>query len=99
MMIAFPDERLLERMIENIGAANAEIKRAADRIRLFQLPLERMVKRGCGSVAGSLAMLPCAYFSFVASIAAFAPKPTVTGKDTWWPRVVMLSSCTAKEKL
>jgi len=43
MMIGFPDEAPLERLIEGIGAANAGIKRPADRIRLFQLPLERMV--------------------------------------------------------
>jgi len=43
MMIAFQDEAPLEALIHAITAANAEIKRAADRIRLFQLPLERMV--------------------------------------------------------
>lgn len=43
MMIAFPDEAPLEVLIGKIGEANTEIKRAADRIRLFQLPLERMV--------------------------------------------------------
>jgi hypothetical protein len=43
MMIAFQDEAPLEALIRAITAANAEIKRAADRIRLFQLPLERMV--------------------------------------------------------
>lgn len=43
MMIAFEDEAPLERLIQAIKAANSEIKRAADRIRLFQLPLERMV--------------------------------------------------------
>jgi hypothetical protein len=43
MMIAFPDEAPLERLIGKIGEANSEIKRAADRIRLFQLPLERMI--------------------------------------------------------
>ena len=43
MMIAFQDEAPLEALIRAIMAANAEIKRAADRIRLFQLPLERMV--------------------------------------------------------
>ena len=43
MMIAFPEEEPLARLIEKIGAANAEIKRASDRIRLFQLPLERMI--------------------------------------------------------
>ena len=43
MMIAFQDEAPLEALIQAITAANSEIKRAADRIRLFQLPLERMV--------------------------------------------------------
>jgi len=43
MMIAFQDEAPLEALIRAITAANAEITRAADRIRLFQLPLERMV--------------------------------------------------------
>jgi len=43
MMIAFQEEKPLALLIEKIGAANADIKRAADRIRLFQLPLERMV--------------------------------------------------------
>ena len=43
MMIAFPDEAPLGRLIEKIEEANAEIGRPSDRIRLFQLPLERMV--------------------------------------------------------
>ena len=43
LMIAFKDERPLEKLIEAINAANAEIKRPDDRIRLFQLPLERVV--------------------------------------------------------
>jgi len=43
MMIAFQDEAPLEALIQAITAANTEIKRAADKIRLFQLPLERMV--------------------------------------------------------
>ena len=43
MMIAFPDEKPLESLIERINAANGQIKRPADRIRLFQLPLERIV--------------------------------------------------------
>ena len=43
MMIAFEDEAPLEALIQAVKAANSEIKRAADRIRLFQLPLERMV--------------------------------------------------------
>ena len=42
-MIAFEDEAVLERLIQAIIAANQEIKRAADRIRLFQMPLERIV--------------------------------------------------------
>jgi len=43
MMVAFQDEAPLEALVLAITAANSEIKRAADRIRLFQLPLERMV--------------------------------------------------------
>ncbi len=43
VMIAFEDERPLERLIEAIAAANKDIKRPADHIRLFQLPLERIV--------------------------------------------------------
>ena len=43
LMIAFEEERPLEKLIEAINAANAEIRRPDDRIRLFQLPLERMV--------------------------------------------------------
>jgi hypothetical protein len=43
IMVAFEDEAPLERLIHGISAANLEIKRAADRIRLFQLPLDRIV--------------------------------------------------------
>jgi len=43
MMVAFQDDAPLEALVRAITAANLEIKRAADRIRLFQLPLERMV--------------------------------------------------------
>jgi hypothetical protein len=43
LMIAFRDEPVLEGLIERITAANKEIIRADDRIRLFQLPLERIV--------------------------------------------------------
>jgi len=43
MMIAFQEALPLEALIQGITTANSEIKRPADRIRLFQLPLERMV--------------------------------------------------------
>lgn len=43
VMIAFQDEAPLAGLIETITAANVEIKRPADRIRLFQLPLDRVV--------------------------------------------------------
>jgi hypothetical protein len=43
LMIAFREEAPLELLIDGITAANAEIKRADDKIRLFQLPLERIV--------------------------------------------------------
>lgn len=43
VMIAFEDPAPLERLIGAIQGANQEIRRPADRIRLFQLPLERIV--------------------------------------------------------
>ncbi|MBI4193665.1 MAG: hypothetical protein HY526_01160 [Betaproteobacteria bacterium] len=43
LMIAFREEAPLEALIRGITAANAEIKRPDDRIRLFQVPLERIV--------------------------------------------------------
>lgn len=43
LMIAFQEEAPLAKLIEAITAANAGIKRPNDRIRLFQLPLERVV--------------------------------------------------------
>jgi hypothetical protein len=43
VMIAFEQDEPLEKLIAAISAANAGIKRPADRIRLFQVPLDRMV--------------------------------------------------------
>jgi nitrogen regulatory protein PII len=43
MMIAFEDEAPLEALIGSIKTVNQEIRRAADHIRLFQLPLERII--------------------------------------------------------
>lgn len=43
MMIGFEDESALAKLIDAIVAANAEIKRSDDKIRLFQVPLDRMV--------------------------------------------------------
>lgn len=43
LMIAFPDEGPLETLIQGVTAANLKIKRPDDKIRLFQIPLERMV--------------------------------------------------------
>ncbi len=43
MMIAFREEAPLDALVQAINNANAEITRPADRIRLFQVPLERMV--------------------------------------------------------
>jgi nitrogen regulatory protein PII len=43
LMIAFTDHDALQQLIENIGETNKGIARADDRIRLFQVPLERMV--------------------------------------------------------
>lgn len=43
LMIAFPEQDPLEKLIELIMAANSGIKRSDDKIRLFQLPLDRIV--------------------------------------------------------
>jgi nitrogen regulatory protein PII len=43
LMIAFPEDVPLDALVREITEVNAEIKRSDDRIRLFQLPLERMV--------------------------------------------------------
>ena len=43
LMIAFQEEAPLAKLIQAITAANAETTRRDDRIRLFQVPLERMV--------------------------------------------------------
>ena len=43
MMIAFQDESKLEDLVRRITEANREITRSDDRIRLFQLPLDRIV--------------------------------------------------------
>src|SRR4051812_32845365 len=43
LMIAFPDEGPLEKLIGMIKTANEAIKRADDKIRLFQLPLDRII--------------------------------------------------------
>ncbi len=43
MMIAFEDQAPLEALIGGIKSVNLEIKRRADHVRLFQLPLERIV--------------------------------------------------------
>mgnify|MGYP001586640326 FL=1 len=42
-MIAFREEAPLEALIQGIAAANTEIERPDDKIRLFQVPLERIV--------------------------------------------------------
>jgi hypothetical protein len=42
-MIAFEQDAPLEALVRSIGKANQGIPRPADRIRLFQLPLERIV--------------------------------------------------------
>jgi hypothetical protein len=42
-MIGFRDDAPLVQLIEEIETANAEIKRRSDHIRLFQLPLDRIV--------------------------------------------------------
>lgn len=43
VMIAFEEEAPLEALVRAIAAENEAIRRADDRIRLFQLPLERVV--------------------------------------------------------
>ena len=42
-MVAFEETAPLENLIRTVGEANQEIKRPADRIRLFQIPLDRIV--------------------------------------------------------
>lgn len=42
-MIAFPDVAPLELLIQKITAHNAKITRPDDKMRLFQLPLDRIV--------------------------------------------------------
>ena len=42
-MIAFQEDAPLEALIRGVQAENQAIKRAADHIRLFQLPLDRIV--------------------------------------------------------
>ena len=42
-MVALEDDAPLAGLISGVKAANQEIKRPADHIRLFQLPLERIV--------------------------------------------------------
>ena len=43
VMIAFEDESKLEPLIAGIAEFNKEVIRPDDRVRLFQLPLERIV--------------------------------------------------------
>jgi hypothetical protein len=43
IMVAFEQEAPLEALVGAVKAANEEVRRPADRIRLFQLPLERIV--------------------------------------------------------
>jgi hypothetical protein len=43
LMIAFEDEAPLAALTEAIVAANARVHRSDERIRLFQVPLERIV--------------------------------------------------------
>ncbi len=43
LMIAFREEDSLEKLVNGIVGVNAEIHRADDKIRLFQVPLERIV--------------------------------------------------------
>jgi hypothetical protein len=43
LMIAFQSEKPLEDLVLEVTKANADISRPDDRIRLFQVPLERIV--------------------------------------------------------
>jgi len=43
LMIAFREEAALEKLVTGIATVNADIQRADDKIRLFQVPLERIV--------------------------------------------------------
>ncbi len=43
LMIAFQEEQSLEKLIAAVNDANLLITRPDDRMRLFQIPLERMV--------------------------------------------------------
>ncbi len=43
LMIAFQEEATLEKLVEKIMHLNGEIARPDDRIRLFQVPLERII--------------------------------------------------------
>jgi len=43
LMIGFEEDGPLETLVQAIVATNAKIKRPDDKIRLFQVPLERMV--------------------------------------------------------
>lgn len=42
-MIAFPEEELLEKLVNKINELNKLVEREDDKIRLFQVPLERIV--------------------------------------------------------
>jgi hypothetical protein len=42
-MIAFTEENLLEKLIAKINELNKIVERDDDKIRLFQVPLERIV--------------------------------------------------------
>jgi hypothetical protein len=43
LMIAFQDTGVLDALVEGITALNETIQRVDDRVRLFQLPLEKIV--------------------------------------------------------
>ncbi len=42
-MIAFTEEELLEKLINKINELNSIVEREDDKIRLFQVPLERII--------------------------------------------------------
>ncbi len=42
-MIAFQEEKVLGKLTEKISSLNSEIVREDDRVRLFQIPLEKII--------------------------------------------------------
>jgi nitrogen regulatory protein PII len=43
LMIAIPEEAILEKLVQQVEEANSGIIRPDDRMRIFQMPLERII--------------------------------------------------------